>query len=458
MIGNDMLRIGLWLSWALLALSGCGDFFAEKPTELQSRSILRDLGRIETVPDPNIQVPAIYQAPPEIMEVEKGVKLFYFSRYHSVEKLNGIITQQLGNVVTLSRRVNQLIIHCDSVSDARTVLAFIREIDVAPIQVKIDCLVSELYADTTMDWETTIKIDELFGEDVALSGRVDETGTLLPAFPGAALREPDRQNFGLKVGYIKERGGGNEFRTLVDLLVSRGYLKILMNPSLEVVNGEMADIRAEDYVPLPIEKTTRLGAPYMTTEYSWVTDSLEVTPHVYAGGFIGLETTVKISSTSTPEGVKQESIITERTIINKEIRIRQGDSLVIGGLRKKERRSVVRGVPFLKDIPLLGILFSSKDYEERTKEILFVITPMISDYGIPNKEMMDRIRLKHDSPIPEPLFESVGGAVSEFLGASEDKRTGPPGENTQGAGEFDPNESTGNIKKKTDNHDQNADE
>jgi Flp pilus assembly secretin CpaC len=409
-----ILRMAFLVLGMVLMLSGCGDFFAHKPTELQSRTILQDLSKIETVPDPNLEIPAIYQAPPEILATKRGFKLFYFTRHHTVDKLADLIHQQLGNSVTSNARVNQLIVECQSAYEAQKVLEFIREIDIPPIQVEIDCLVSEIYADVTIDWETTIRIEDLFGEDITLSGKVDENGALLPAFPGASFREPGRNEFGLKVGH--SRIDGDNFDALIDLLVSRGYLKILMNPKLKVLNGQEAKIDATDHVPLPVEVITKLGEPYMTTEYAKVVDSLKVTPHVFADGYIGLNTEVVIGSRNTPEGVKQVSIITERMIQNQENRIRQGQSMIIGGIKKVEQRSVVRGVPFLKDIPILGVFFSSKDFEERGKEILFILTPTITNYGIPNREMVEMLREKHTPPIPEPLFNTLGGTVTDLFG------------------------------------------
>ena len=407
----------------MLWICGCGDFFAEKPTELQAESILTDLSKITVVPDANISVPDIYKEPPEILETKDGVRLFYFTRYHTVDKLSGLIKEQLGYKVSQNPATNQLIINCPARQEAETVLEFLKQVDVPPIQVKIDCLVSELYADVTMDWETTIMIEDLFGEKITLGGKTVKeviagtvTDVLLPAFPGASLREEARELIGLKVGYSKK-----DFKALVDLLVSRGYLKILMNPTLEVVNGQTAHIEARDFVPLPKEvEVVSAGQvyPYMTTAYQWVVDSLEITPHVFADGYIGLETKAQIGSKSTPEGVKQIPIVTERTVKNKENRIRQGESLIIGGIRKSEKRSVIRGVPFLKDIPLLGILFSSKDFEERAKEIIFIITPSISTGGMPTKEMVEEIKRKHEPPIvPKGLHETILDPFS--LGALE---------------------------------------
>ena len=69
--------------------------------------------------------------------------------------------------------------------DADAILEVIQEIDVPPIQVRIDCMVSEVYSDLTMDRETSLLIENLFGEKINLSGPLDSQGNLLPAFPGA---------------------------------------------------------------------------------------------------------------------------------------------------------------------------------------------------------------------------------------------------------------------------------
>jgi len=98
-----------------------------------------------------------------------------------------------------------------------------------------------------------------------------------------------------------------------------------------------------------------------------------------------------ISSKNIPEGVKQIPILTKREVDIEENRIRPGESLIIGGLRKTTDHAVVRGVPILKDVPLLGVLFSSKDYEEQAKEVLFIITPTISAGGMPNNKMIQKL-------------------------------------------------------------------
>jgi DNA repair exonuclease SbcCD ATPase subunit len=201
---------------------------------------------------------------------------------------------------------------------------------------------------------------------------------------------------GLKAGYKQE----GKYTALVDLLESQGYLKILMNPTLEVINGKTAKILSSQHVPIQdIYIRGLAGADWMESrkEYVDIVDSLEITPYVFADGYIGLETTITIGSKLTPEGVKQLPIVTKKEITNKKNRIRPGESLIIGGLRKSEKRDVLRGIPFLKDIPVLGILFSGRDFEERAVETIFILTPTFSTAGIPRQEMVEEVERKQDA-------------------------------------------------------------
>ena len=120
-----------------------------------------------------------------------------------------------------------------------------------------------------------------------------------------------------------------------------------------------------------------------------------------------METSAQIAAYLTPEGIKQTPIVTERTITNKDNRIRLGESLVIGGIRKSEKRDVIRGVPILKDIPVLGWLFSGRDFEERATEVIFILTPSISTKGKPNKDMVEMLKDRHASPASRGLSETV---------------------------------------------------
>lgn len=420
----------------VLWVGGCGDPLGEKASERQAQNILRDVSSFKITPEPNVSIPEIYKAPPRIVEqVVAGKpewKLLYFCKYHTSDELKKITNELFGMAifnekgqatavpdyaVSSNPATNQLIVRCPAKADIDAVLEVLQGVDVPPIQVKIDCIISEIYADKTIDRETTLEIGNLLGENIVAGSsarkfgsdvsQLIEEGDILPAFPGASIREIGRAKMGLKIGYWSEK---HNFLALIDLLESKGYLKILMNPTLEVVNGKTAMVSSSQHVPLQqISTIINIGNPFAETrtEYIDVVDSLKITPHVFADGYIGLETDILLGSKLTPEGVKQMPIITKREIENKENRIRQGESLVIGGIRKTEERDVVRGVPLLKDIPLLGFLFSGRDYEQRVVETIFILTPTISTGGVPRTEMAEEIKRKHAPPAPVEPNEAL---------------------------------------------------
>jgi len=409
------------VAMAVLYAGGCNDFLAGKNASRESSQIIDEVGKFKITIEPNIPLPQFYKEPPKIVEQivggKKEWKLFYFCKFHTSNELKQIANEQFASqlfdekgkstrladyTVSSNPATNQLIVRCPYLDDINAVLEFLIATDVEPVQVKIDCIISELYADRTLDWSTTLLIEELFGEGIWAGPAAQDFGTsvsdlltepdTLPSFPGASIREIIRARMGLKVGYST-----NKYLALVDILESQGYLKILMNPTLEVVNGKTAKVSSSQRVPLQEITTVAPQVEYVQTqtEYIEVIDSLEITPHVFADGTIGLETKIQLGSKLTPEGVKQLPIITKKEIENKENRIRRGESLIIGGIRKSEKRDVVRGIPGLKDIPIAGMLFSGRDFEERVVETIFILTPYVSTGGIPGVEMAEYIKSKH---------------------------------------------------------------
>ena len=442
-MGKNSLKIGRsqWLIMAVIAVvihlaGGWESISAQTDKEREAEETLKSL-RIDMspTPGPNVPMPELYQTPPKISEQIVGGapewKLFYFCRYHTSDELKKIIHEQFATklfdqkgkstqvrdyTVSSNPATNQLIVRCPTRDDIESVLETLNQVDVPPIQIKIDCLISDIYSDMTFDRETTIAIENLFGEDIALKPagtafgadvrQLVKDGDYLPAFPGASLREVARSRMGLNIGYLSKT---RNFTALVDMLESRGYLKVLMNPTLQVVNGGTAKVLSSQHVPIDFTTMRSTISDYLETrtEYEDVIDSLEVTAHVFADGYIGLETTIIIGSKNTPEGVKQIPIITKKESDNKQNRIRQGESLIIGGIRKNENFAVVRGIPILKDIPLLGYLFSSEDTEKRAIETVFILTPSISTDGRSTEEVMNEIRRKHEPDNPSSLGEII---------------------------------------------------
>ncbi len=429
-VSRDRWLIGVLGVILVLWVGGGGNLSAQTDPGQTAEATLNSL-KIDVAGDPNAPVPEAPERPARIFKQivggEPEWKLTYFCKHYQSKDLRQTIHEQFatalfdkkGNATkmvdytaTSVPHTNQLIVRCPTEQDARAVLELLDEVDVAPIQIKINCLISEVYTNMTFDRETTLAIENLFGESVTMKPggtpfgddvrQLVQEDEFLPAFPGASLREVARSRMGLNIGYLNKAKDGHAFAALVDLLESRGYLKILMNPTLEVANGGTAKVLSSQHVPLDRITMRRTNSDFLETrtDYRDVIDSLEITAHVFAGEYIGLDTTIVLGSKNTPEGVKQIPIITTKRITNKNSRIRQGESLIIGGIKKNEEYAVVRGVPILRDLPLIGFLFSSEDTEVRAVETIFILTPTISDNGRPRDEVMREIKRKHEPPTP----------------------------------------------------------
>ncbi len=398
-----------------ILLTGCNpggdiqEFFERKPTEVESKMIIRDIARVRENPHIYNPLPEMYREPPRRLVTDDGVRMFYFTRQHSAQAVAADLGR-LGYKVSHNPSTNQVIIHAEDEDECDVIEEYLMRTDVPPIQIHIDCIILERFADVTKDWETTLLIENLFqhGEPITIG----ESKFPDPALPGASLRESKRGQFGMDFGFWSRRDDiGNRMRVVIDMLESRGYLKILLNPTLETVTGKPATVQMRDRRPVPIRVTERLRSgeeiAYVVTKYEWVTDNLTVTPFAYADGSIGLKTSIDIGSASKPEGVIQTPIITQRSVEVAENRIRPGQSLVIGGMRRSENRSVIRGVPFFKDLPLVGPMFSSKDFEESATEIVFILTPSISSGSVHYTEMADMIREKHRTPDYDALLDEL---------------------------------------------------
>lgn len=334
-------------------------------------------------------------------ELEKYVKAFFADM-----EIDPKTKQQISipNYSTLiDEGTNQLTVKCPDEALAKTVLQFLEDHDDPPVQVKITCLISEIYADMTFDRETTLQLENLFGEHFTTMGtgrslgsdvpNIIDQGNIVPNFLGGSPRDPLRALMGLKAGYVKSGSAV----ALLDWLESKGFLKIMMKPVLEVVNGRTArlesteDIRRDQNVTMSAQ-----GFVQTEREFVKVKDSLEVTPHVFDDGYIGLETRITIMAANTPLGITQLPIITEKTIHNEQNRIREGHALIIGGIRKTMDFGVHRGLPILKDIPIIGFLFSGEDTEKRVVETVFMLIPEISSGGTSTEKMLKMIEDKHN--------------------------------------------------------------
>lgn len=159
----------------------------------------------------------------------------------------------------------------------------------------------------------------------------------------------------------------------ISALETIGKGKIVSNPRIMTVDNGKALISQGDSIP--IRKLNADGT--ISTEFKDYTLSLEVVPHITPDSSIALDIKTKkedpdytkLSSEGTPASKKREA--------NTNVIIKDGETVVIGGVFKTNFQDSDSGVPALKDIPILGYLFKSTKKNEDTSELLIFVTPRI---------------------------------------------------------------------------------
>ena len=153
-----------------------------------------------------------------------------------------------------------------------------------------------------------------------------------------------------------------------------GLLKTLAEPNLTAVSGESAKFLAGGEFPIPVVDT--LGQVSVTFKEFGI--GVAFTPVVLSGGRISLKIEVEVSEL-TNDGAVVLSNISIPALKKREakstVELPSGGSLALAGLLSQDTRQDIDGFPGLKDIPILGTLFRSRDYQNSETELVIIVTP-----------------------------------------------------------------------------------
>jgi len=168
------------------------------------------------------------------------------------------------------------------------------------------------------------------------------------------------------------------FQATVNALITNGKAKILATPRIITIPGKAASIFIGDHIPVLTDKIEN-GTTTTTTSYVDAGIKLSYTPIVSDDGYI---TSVVHTEVSTPTLVSElkNYKITSRTA-DTNVRMRNGETLVIGGLINEEEQKNFKSIPFLSNIPLLGELFKSRSTTKSKTEVMMILTPYITNAG-----------------------------------------------------------------------------
>ena len=291
--------------------------------------------------------------PQEITELAQTIRnLLENNRVQQVNSQNAIIVRDTPDKVAIAEKL-------------------VNDIDKAKAEVVIDVAVLQMRRD-----------------------RSREIG-LFPGSPG--LQIPVAFTPGSDAGLIPlsslGRLGSNDWSIILpgaalNLLLSEGGARLLQNPQVRAVDGQSAKLAIGERIPIATGSfSSALGvgagagiSPLVSTQFQYIDVgvNLDITPKVHGNRDVSLKVKVEISAVTSRVNVGglEQPIIGQRKV-EEEIRLREGEMNILGGIIETQETTSMAGIPGLSKIPVLKHFFSSTRKEVSENEVLIVITPHI---------------------------------------------------------------------------------
>jgi len=296
----------------------------------------------------------------------RGVKVFYLanSTADDVKKLLMAVFRDQQILVQEDKNLNSLIIKADY-STLVEIERFIASIDKSKGEVAIDVEILEvaknfINALGASFGDAKSPVASIAAGVIAADGTIDKTFNL------------------------KDIKGTNFFLTVpsaaLSFLESHDNTRLISRPNLRGVDGEEIKFMVGDEVPVP-QTSFQAGAaggfsniPVTTYQYRNVGVDIKLTPFIHNDNEVTIKIKLTINSIAGSQG--DFPIFGKRELENI-IRLKEGETNIIGGFIKDEYRKGIQGIPGLSRLPILGKLFGATGKEGKETDLIFSITPRI---------------------------------------------------------------------------------
>ncbi len=315
---------------------------------------------------------------------EQVVKTFYLSNTVQPQDLTEIVTG-LRQLLDL-KRIQQLnsqnaIIVRDTPDKLLLAEKMIRDIDKAKPEVVVQVEVLQARTDRLRD------LGILPGQQASISINPNATSTPAGGTPATTnnttlntLRHLNSTDYSVTLPSLT-----------ANAVLTDTYTKIIQNPEIRSVDGQPAKLNIGDRVPVAtgsfqagvgVGSTGGAGFvnPLVNTQFTYldVGVNVDITPRVHPNREVSLKIKVEVSSvtgTATIGGI-QQPIISQRKIEH-DIRLKEGEASILGGLFERTDTNTLNGWPGLAKIPFMRYLFSDNKTQHEENEVLIVLTPRI---------------------------------------------------------------------------------
>lgn len=209
--------------------------------------------------------------------------------------------------------------------------------------------------------------------------------------------------------------GTVDIGAMVDALVGTKKAELLANPNVMTVNHKTATIEMVDEFPVTEFGTESSGRSTTNIRFVDIGIKLEVTPHVYrdsSGAYVEMQMNPDVSF---PSGVSNGVPIISRRAVQTVAQVRDGQTLVIGGIYRNDLQDAVSKVPLLGELPLLGTLFRRTENSTEKTELMVFVTPSI--YTAPEAVTWDRM-----IDVTDPWADTTSDGAAPGVSVVETRR------------------------------------
>ena len=295
---------------------------------------------------------------------------------------------KLGKDISIQRRMeheisvishepsNQLIVSA-SPRYKPQILSIIEQLDQAPPQVMIQVMMAEVTLDDSFQMGMEFALQQLRFSETAVAG----PNGILESNHFDVIGGTDVGAAGSGLAGFAFTITGEDFNFLVRALQADSRLEVIQRPMIMCQDNQKANITVGQQVPF-IRGTQVSNAGQITSqvEYQKIGVILDVEPHINPDGFVFLKVKPEISAIATStidigNGVLAP-VFTDRSA-ETTVAVKDGETVVIGGLITTTESEAENKVPFLGDIPGLGILFRATTRTKSRTELLVAMTPRV---------------------------------------------------------------------------------
>ncbi len=254
-----------------------------------------------------------------------------------------------------------------------TVEAMLRKLDILPLQVRIDAVIAEVTLNNALQYGT-----QFFFKSGGINGVLS---TASQSFTAANLASA---TFGTTLpGFIIGGKGLGGAPLAISALQSVTTVHVLSSPELLVLDNQPARLQVGNLVPyLTSSSQSQIvsGAPVVNSvNYQPTGVIMQVTPRVNSGGLVTLDVSQEVSDVdnSSPKasGIDSPTFL-ERNVTSR-IVVQDGQTVGLAGLIRDSATRGNAGIPWLKDVPVLGFLAGSQNNNRTRTELLVLITPHV---------------------------------------------------------------------------------